>query len=137
LERFFCKSCANASSDSPSTPATPWFAFTCFYASLTTRLEMSYGFAFVTNSSHSWLVHAISWTIHPLRSRPITDPSALLRVDPPLCLASVLRPLWVLHLGGSLRIEATGSQVTHLSLKRTHATFTPDAALAVSGYLQS
>jgi len=40
-------------------------------------------------------------------------------------------------LNVSLRIEATGSQVTHTSLKRTHATFTPDAALAVSGYLQN
>ena len=34
-------------------------------------------------------------------------------------------------------IEATGSQVTHTSLKRTHATLTPDAALAVSGLLQN
>ncbi len=45
--------------------------------------------------------------------------------------------MWVFHLDGSLHIEATGSQVTHTSLKRTHATFTPDAALAVSGFLQS
>jgi len=41
--------------------------------------------------------------------------------------------LWGYHLDGSLHIEATGSQVTHLSLKRTHATFTPDAMLTVSG----
>jgi hypothetical protein len=31
------------------------------------------------------------------------------------------------------RIEATGSQVPHLSLKQVHATFTPVAALTVSG----
>ena len=43
----------------------------------------------------------------------------------------------VCHFDGSLSIEATGSQVTHTSQKRTHATFTPDAALTVSGYLQS
>ncbi len=61
----------------------------------------------------------------------------LIRVDPPLCLASVLKSSWVCHLDGSLIIEATGSQVTHTSLKRTHATLTPDAALAVSGLLQS
>jgi|TARA_R110001592_G_C12614183_1_gene697263 hypothetical protein len=30
-------------------------------------------------------------------------------------------------------IEATGSQVPHLSLKQIHATFTPDAMLTVSG----
>jgi hypothetical protein len=95
-----------------------------------------YNVALVMNSSHSWLVHSCGAPRHPLRSRSVTDPSTLLRGDPPLCLASVLRPLWVLHLGGSLGIEATGSQVTHLSQKRTHATFTPDATLPVSGCLQ-
>ena len=77
------------------------------------------------------------YAIWPLRSTSITDASSLLRVDPPLCLALVLRSLWGFHLDGSLDIEATGSQVTHTSLKRTHATLTPDAALAVSGYLQN
>ncbi len=73
----------------------------------------------------------------PLRSRSITDPSSLIRVDSPLCLASVLRSLWVFHLDGSLYIEATGSQITYTSLKRTHATFPPGGALAVSGFLQN
>ena len=39
-------------------------------------MELSYRFAFVTHSSPCGLVHASSWTMHPLRSRPIT---ALLR----------------------------------------------------------
>ena len=37
------------------------------------------------------------------------------------------------HLGFSLRIEATGSQVPCSSQDRTRATFMPDATLAVSG----
>src|SRR5262249_6755117 len=72
--------------------------------------------------------------IGPLRSRPITGPSTLLRAHPPLCLASVLWPSWVCHLGFSLSIEATGSQVPRSSQDRTRATFMPDAARAVSGW---
>jgi hypothetical protein len=64
---------------------------------------------------------------------PITGTSTLLRADPPLCPASVLWPSWDLHLGSSLSIEATGSQVTYPSQDRTRATFMPDATLAVSG----
>src|SRR5262249_38898578 len=71
--------------------------------------------------------------IGPLRSRPITGPSALRRAHPPLCPASVLRPSWVSHLGFSLGIEATGSQVPRSSQDRTRATFMPDATRAVSG----
>jgi hypothetical protein len=71
-----------------------------------------------------------------LGSMPITGTSTLLQAHPPLCLASVLRPLWGYHLGCSLGIEATGSQVTRPSPNRTHATLMPDAALAVSGYPQ-
>src|SRR5512135_149690 len=56
-----------------------------------------------------------------------------LQAHPPLCPASVLWPSWDLHLGSSLRIEATGSQVPCSSQDRTRATFMPDAALAVSG----
>jgi hypothetical protein len=63
--------------------------------------------------------------------------SPLLRAIPPLCLASVLRSLWVLHLDGSLNIEATGSQVPYTRLNQTHATFMPDAALAVSRFPQN
>ncbi len=63
--------------------------------------------------------------------------SLLIRAIPPLCLASVLRSLWVFHLDGSLGIEATGSRVPCMRLNRTHATFMPDAALAVSRFLQN
>jgi hypothetical protein len=54
--------------------------------------------------------------------------SSLLWVGPPLCPASVLSPLWVLHLGFSLRIRTTGSHVPQRSLIQTHATYTPEAA---------
>src|SRR3954469_18355658 len=64
---------------------------------------------------------------------PITGTSTLLRAHPPLCLASVLWPSWGFHLGSSLNIEATGSQVPRSSQDRTRATLMPDAALAVSG----
>src|SRR5512136_446881 len=60
------------------------------------------------------------------------ETSSLLRVGPPLCSASVLSPLWVLHLSFSLNIEATGSQVPCKSLDQVHAAFTPEAAWAVS-----
>jgi hypothetical protein len=45
--------------------------------------------------------------MQPLRSISITKTSTLLRVAPSLCPASVLSPLWGLHLGFSLTIEAT------------------------------
>src|SRR3954462_2887164 len=64
---------------------------------------------------------------------PITGTSTLLRAHPPLCPASVLWPSWVFHLGFSLNIEATGSQVPCSSQDRTRATLMPDATLAVSG----
>jgi len=69
--------------------------------------------------------------MQPLCSSSITEPSSLIRVAPPLCLASVLRLLRVLRLSRSLHIEATGSQVPHLSLDQAHATFMPDAKWAV------
>ena len=46
----------------------------------------------------------------PLRSTSITEASALLRTAPPQCAASVLKPLWVRHLGVSLNIRTTGSR---------------------------
>src|SRR5262245_54098444 len=64
---------------------------------------------------------------------PITGTSTLLQAHPPLCPASVLGPSWVFHLGFSLNIEATGSQVPCPSQDRTRATLMPDATLAVSG----
>ena len=69
---------------------------------------------------------------HSLRSSPITGPSSLLRSDPPLCSASVLSRLWVLHLRFSLGIEATGSHVPHKSPDHVLATFMPDAIRSVS-----
>src|SRR5947209_17808569 len=71
--------------------------------------------------------------IGPLRSMPITGTSSLLRAHPPLCPASVLWPSWGFHLGSSLSIEATGSQVPRSSQDRTRATLMPDVTLAVSG----
>jgi hypothetical protein len=68
----------------------------------------------------------------PLCSSPITGPSSLVRVAPSLCLASVLRLSRDLRLSRSLRIEATGSQVPHLSQDQAHAAFMPDAKWAVS-----
>src|SRR4051794_18755270 len=67
----------------------------------------------------------------PLRSDRITRRSSLLRAVPPLCLASVLKPSWGLHLGVSLGIEATGSKVPCKGLSRTHAAFVPGVALSV------
>jgi hypothetical protein len=72
----------------------------------------------------------------PLRSRRITRRSSLLRAVPPLCLASVLKPSWDLHLGVSLGIEATGSKVPCKSLSRTHAVFVPEVALSVGRHRQ-
>ena len=60
--------------------------------------------------------------------------SSLLRVVPPLCPASVLSPLWVLHLGFSLNIGTTVSHVPPESLDQVHATFMPDATQAVSRF---
>jgi len=69
---------------------------------------------------------------HPLRSSPITEPSTLLRDDPPLCLASVLQFLWGRHLNFSLSIKATGSHVPHKSLDQVHAISMPDAAQTIN-----
>lgn len=42
--------------------------------------------------------------------RPHYQPSSLVRVGPPQCLASVLSSSWVFHLDFSLAIETTGSR---------------------------
>ena len=72
--------------------------------------------------------------MQPLCSNSITEPSTLLRVAPPLCPASVLSLLWVLHLSFSLVIRATGSHVPCQSLNQIHATFMPDPTQAVNRY---
>ena len=58
--------------------------------------------------------------------------SSLIWVGPPLCPAWVLSPSWVLHLGFSLSIGTTASQVPCKSLNQGHAIFMPDAAQAVN-----
>jgi hypothetical protein len=81
--------------------------------------------------------------------RQVSLTSRLLRVAPPLCLASVRSSSWGSHLDFSLRrrvrwpfrafrrgpqsgslslIEATGSHVPHKGLMQVHAAFMPDAA---------
>ena len=59
-------------------------------------------------------------------TRPPT--SSLVRVAPPLCLASGFSSLGVGPLDFSLHIEATGSHVPHKGLVQGHATFMPGAA---------
>jgi hypothetical protein len=68
----------------------------------------------------------------PLRSTCITQISSLLRVGPPLCLASVLSLLWGFHLSFSLNIGTTGSHVPHKSLDQVHAISMPDAAQTIN-----
>jgi len=68
--------------------------------------------------------------IRPLGSRPITGPSALLRVDPSLCPALVLAPLRSPRLGSSLGSGTTGSKVPCTGLFHARAAFRPDAATA-------
>src|SRR5665213_1930357 len=66
----------------------------------------------------------------PLGSKPITGSSSLLRVDPSLCPASVLRPSRSPRLGFSLNIRTTGSKVPCLGLIHARAASKPEAASA-------
>ncbi len=63
----------------------------------------------------------------PLLHR-VSSTSSLVRVAPPLCLASGFSSLGVDPLDFSLHIEATGSHVPHKGLVQGHATFMPGAA---------
>ena len=63
----------------------------------------------------------------PLLHR-VSSTSSLVRVAPPLCLASGFSSLGVDPLDFSLYIEATGSHVPHKGLVQGHATFMPGAA---------
>ena len=86
-----------------------------------------------------WLLPLlVDHPIKPIDTTPSLHPpygtSSLLRVVPPLCAASVLSPLWVLHLGFSLNIGTTASHVPRKSLSQDHATFMPDATQAVSRF---
>jgi hypothetical protein len=67
----------------------------------------------------------------PLCSAPITGVSSLVRVDPPLCRASILSLLRGLRLRFSLAIAATGSHVPHDSLISGHAAFMPEVTCPV------
>ena len=80
---------------------------------------------------HARLTVGTRWMTRPLCS--IEFPrlprlSSLVRVAPPLCLASGFSSLGVGPLDFSLHIEATGSHVPHKGLVQGHATFMPGAA---------
>src|SRR5579859_4291045 len=71
-------------------PSAPWLAFTCRYASHTTRLAIPNGLTDRASSSPlpSWLTRPVG-TTPLLRSSPITEPSSLPPAAPPLSGASV------------------------------------------------
>jgi hypothetical protein len=58
-----------------------------------------------------------------IRSSPITGPSSLLRIAPPLCPTSYSHPHGSAYLDFSLNIRATGSRVPHKSLDQSHAAY--------------
>ena len=64
---------------------------------------------------------------HAFAPEVITTLSTLLRMTPPLCLASVLLLSRVRRLSVSLGIETTGSQVPYPRLQEGRATSMPDA----------
>src|ERR1700720_306128 len=74
LKRFLFSSFSKAAMETPSTPAAPWFSFTCSQASQTRRLEMSYGFASDIGSSRRRLADFFGWKIGSLRSARVTGP---------------------------------------------------------------
>jgi hypothetical protein len=91
-------------------------------------------------------------TTRPLRSGPITGPSALLRDGPPLCPAPVLSPSQFPLLGDlpcatdrrprqrhwpGRPVGATGSHVPCKSPSQARATSTPDAIWAVGRHPQT
>src|SRR6516225_3421685 len=83
-------------------------------------LESQTALLYSRGSSHCWLASFQSRTTQPLRSSPITGPSTLLRVAPPLCPASVLFA-GTARLDFSLGIGATGSHVPRKSQMQSHA----------------
>src|SRR3984893_9479308 len=74
LKRLLFRSFSKAAMETPSTPAAPWFSFTCSQASQTRRLEMSYGFASDIGSSRRRLADFFGWKIGSLRSARVTGP---------------------------------------------------------------
>src|SRR6516165_10186662 len=74
-------------------------------------LESQTALLYSRGSSHCWLASFQSRTTQPLRSSPITGPSALLRVAPPLCPASVLSssqgpPAWISPFASGRQVPA-------------------------------
>src|SRR5216683_820061 len=118
--------------DCPSTPAAPRFAFTCLYASHTSRLAIQNGLAL------SMLViplRVVGWVEpdddvpsvqrHYSTFVPTTDaPAPVLRIGT-LVLAVTDRLDFSLHIG------TTGSCVPYRSPSQGHAAFMPDAGWAV------
>jgi hypothetical protein len=78
-----------------------------------------------------WLLPSlVDHQVRLIETTPLLHPhygtSSLLWVVPPLCPASVLSPLWVLHLDFSLDIGTTASHVPHESLDQGHTIFMPE-----------
>ena len=118
--------------DCPSTPAAPRLAFTCLYASHTSRLAIQNGLAL------SMLViplRVVGWVKpdddvpsvqrHYSTFVPITDASAPVFRIGTLVLAVTDRLDFSLHIG------TTGSCVPYRSPSQGHAAFMPDAGWAV------
>src|ERR1700730_17914830 len=122
--------------DCPSTPAAPRFAFTCLYASHTSRFAIQNGLALFMPILPVWGVRWIkpddaapSVQSHYRIFFPITGVCApVLRVGTQTLAVTD-------RLGFSLRIGATGSCVPYRSLSQSHAAFMPDAGWAISRHL--
>src|SRR3954452_5784042 len=118
--------------DCPSTPAAPRFAFTCLYASHTSRLAIQNGLAL------SMLViplRVVGW-VKPDDDTPSVQPHYRTFVPTTGISAPVLRigtlTLAVIdRLDFSLHIGTTGSCVPYRSPSQVHATFMPDAGWTV------
>src|SRR6266852_3334534 len=127
------RSLSNSSIVCPSIPAAPRFAFTCLYASHTSRFAIQNGLALFTRILPVRVVH---W-IKPDDDAPSVQ-SHYRTFFPNTCVsAPVLRigtqTLAVTdHLGFSLSIGATGSCVPYRSRSQSHAAFMPDAGWAIS-----
>src|ERR1700722_7529487 len=107
--KLFLRFRSNISSDSSSTPAAPRFARTSRHAFLTSRFGISNGFAVTVRSSPIGLTFDNDSITRPLRSSSITEPSSLLRVDPPLRYRIGTQGLALVRLAVSLGIDFAGS----------------------------
>src|SRR5450755_4235291 len=107
--KLFLRSRSNSSSVTPSTPAAPRFARTSRQACTTNRLEISNGFTGTARSSPCGLARDVDPMTRPLRSGPITEPSTLLPIDPPLQRRIGTLGLAFVRLAVSLGIGVAGS----------------------------